>query len=148
MRTNAENGRQPMNDERERFAGVWRAVSQETIAPDGTRTPTRGGDPLGVLIYDLSGAMSVHLVRRQRLADARLTDLESALEDYVGYFGGYTLDRHAETVTHHVSACSYPGWTGTEQVRGYAFSDNDTVLTLSAAMPDGSRRIIVWRRAE
>jgi hypothetical protein len=137
-----------VKSERERFAGVWRAVSQETIQPDGTRVPTRGGDPLGVLIYELNGTMSVHLVRRQRLNDARLDDLHAALEDYIGYFGGYTVDERAGTVTHHVLACSYPGWTGSEQVRAYAFSDDDALLTLTARMADGSQRIIVWRRAE
>ncbi|MCS7071712.1 MAG: lipocalin-like domain-containing protein [Anaerolinea sp.] len=137
-----------MSNARERFAGVWRAVSQETIQPEGTRVPTRGGDPLGMLIYDLNGTMSVHLVRRQRLSDARLDDLDTALEDYVGYFGAYTVDERARTVTHHVLACSYPGWTGSEQVREYIFSDDDATLTLIARTADGAQRVIVWRRME
>lgn len=135
-----------MNEERYRFAGTWRLLYQTTIHPDGSTSATRGERPLGLIMYDLNGTMSVHLVRRERITGGNLNALETALDDYIGYFGAYTIDAAAGTVTHHVLACSYPGWSGTEQVRRYQFSDDETRLTLSAPSEDGGQRIVEWEK--
>jgi hypothetical protein len=50
-----------------------------------------------------------------------------------GYFGRFTLDVAAATVTHHIDADWFPNLAGVEQVRRYHF-DGDT-LVLAADTP-------------
>ena len=57
--------------------------------------------------------------------------------------GRDTVQQGAQTVTHHVEACSAPNWVGTDRVRTFRFSDDS--LTLCAATPDGSQQVLVWR---
>ena len=64
---------------------------------------------------------------------------------YFGYFGRFTLDVDAATVTHHIDAGWFPNLTGVDQVRHYDF-DGDA-LVLSADTPWGRARL-VWRRPD
>ena len=45
-----------------RLVGSWRLISSEGISTDGTVTRDQGPEPLGRLILDDAGRMSVHLV--------------------------------------------------------------------------------------
>jgi hypothetical protein len=56
------------------------------------------------------------------------------------------VDEQKGTVTHHVIGSSYPHWAGTEQVRYYAFSDQDRHLTLSVKTGDRVAQTLVWER--
>jgi Lipocalin-like domain len=131
------------------FIGTWRLVSQHTHAADGSRTPSRGDGALGLLMYDAFGNMAVQLLRTDELRD-RFTDLrslETAMEGYLGYFGTYEVDAASLIVTHRVYGASFFGYRRSLQRRIYAFSEGDSILTLTAAVPkDGSTRVLVWQR--
>jgi hypothetical protein len=130
----------------QQFIGTWKLVSQHTHHPDGTVTPSRGENPVGVIMYDANSNMAVQLMRVDDQAPA-YTDLatfETAMSGYLAYFGTYTVDETAQTVTHHVVGASYFGYRNTQQVRQYKF-EGDT-LTLQAESND-TRRVLVWQRA-
>ncbi len=87
----------------DRFVGTWRLVSFVGHGADGGETRTYGPRPLGVLIYDKGGRMSVQIARSDRrpfksgdLFRASPEELKDAFEGYFGYFGRYTGMREPE----------------------------------------------------
>ena len=127
----------------ERFVGTWRLVEQVTHRVDGTTVYPRGKDALGILMYDALGNMAVQLMRAGGTS-ARLGSLDTAMNDFLAYFGTYSMDAH--TMRHHVQGCSYARWIGTNQVRHYKFDEQGSQLTLSVEGKDNERYVLLWRR--
>jgi hypothetical protein len=127
-----------MTNLRDRFVGTWRLVSFMERNADGRETNTYGSDPHGLLIYDQGGRMSVHVAR----SDQRDSD------GYFGYFGQYTVDERAATVTHHIEGSSYPNFVGTDQRRHFTFENNRLVLSTSPGVIPGSdvTYVATWER--
>jgi hypothetical protein len=124
-----------------RFCGAWRYVGSTV---DGKPRPGRGASPKGMIHYDPSGYMSVQVApdRERKKAGSTPTpeEAQAALTEYIAYFGTYTIDEQARTVTHHRQGSVQPG-DAPEVVRCYAF-DGDR-LTLR---PPGTTHEIVWER--
>ena len=118
------------------LVGTWKLESSMFTGSDGSVTYPFGESPIGVVHYDSSGNMSVHLMRSDRARfgedDYKLGDdaeIRAAFEGMITYFGPYSIDEEASRVTHHLEGCSFPNWEGTELSRHYAI-DGD-LLTLS-----------------
>ena len=132
------------------FVGQWKLISYEQRSTTGEVTQPFGKDPIGRISYDTGGHMSAQLMRRDRSrfanSDPRKgTDAEirNAFTEYTAYYGSYTVDEKAGTVTHHVEGSWFPNWIGTNQVRRFEFSGNR--LTLRADLAAGPS-ILVWER--
>ena len=67
-------------------------------------------------------------------------EAKAALADYVAYFGTWSLDERAGTVTHHRVASVQPGPL-TDYVRTYEFKGDRLILR-----PVGTRQEVVWER--
>ncbi|OEV10280.1 lipocalin-like domain-containing protein [Streptomyces nanshensis] len=137
---------------RELLLGAWRLVSWEVTEADGTVSRPLGEHPLGQLLYDRGGRMSAQLVWAHRpLPDgedwrqASQEEMTGSWPGYFGYFGTFTVDGDTGTVTHHVESGSFPGLTGTDQVRDHHLEGRR--LTLGAVTAWGRVRI-VWERYE
>ncbi len=132
------------------FVGQWKLISYEQRSPTGEVTQPFGKDPIGRISYNPRGHMSAQLMRRDRSKFAngdprKGTDAEirNAFTEYAGYYGSYTVDEKAGTITHHVEGAWFPNWMGTDQVRHFEFNGNR--LTLRADLPAGPS-ILVWER--
>ena len=110
-----------------KLLGAWRYV--------GTRINDsnwdRGANPKGMIYYGPHGEMAVQIapdVKRTR-AGAAMTPQEAftAVKDYIAYFGTYTVDEAAGTVTHHRQDSLQPG-DGGDLVRGYELNGDRLVL--------------------
>jgi hypothetical protein len=134
------------------FVGTWRLVSFESRDEDGNVEYPFGRDVAGQLSYDANGNMSA-LVARANVPPFASADLQggtdaevrAAVEGFVGYFGTYSVDLAAGTVTHHVRGASFPNWAGTEQVR--YFRAEGRRLALSSPVRIGGRpgtATLVW----
>jgi hypothetical protein len=93
--------------------------------------------PTGILIYDRSGWMSVQIdvkgTRKPFVNGAGGgTDEEKvyAFDNYLAYYGTYTLDWKAQTVTHHLEDASSPNRRGANNVRWFEFQGNDRLLLI------------------
>ena len=139
------------------LVGTWRLVSFESRDATGAITQPMGSDAVGQLVYDADGNMSVHLMRANRtsfVSGDRLkgTDQEvrAAFEGYHAYFGRYSVDDGAHTVTHQVLGGSFPNLIGTEQVRVFSLAGRR--LTLSTpAIKVGGRSVastLIWERVD
>ena len=116
-----------------RFYGTWRLVSSAQT---------------GMMIYDSLGNMAAQVMPnriRRKYAGAEPTPEEAkdAITGYLAYFGTYTVDEEARTVTHHRKGNINPGQVGDDVVRTYVFESNDRLVLT----PAGSTNKIVWERA-
>lgn len=137
------------------FIGTWRLVAANFYKVDGTLVPLYGADPLGYIRYDEQGRMSVQIMRRNRPLRPKAQSVENAIDaykvilrGYVAYFGTYSVDASAGTMTHHVQASLVPEWVGTDLVRTYEFSGNRLILRTPPAQLRGElmHGELIWER--
>jgi hypothetical protein len=125
---------------RERFIGVWKLISCERKAKDGSIDYPYGEKPVGRITYDKAGRMSAQLMRPGRRSSVRpgisliagnasTEELREALNGFIAYFGTFDVDESTHTVIHHVQACLVPSWVGADLKRAYRFDGNRLVLT-------------------
>ena len=101
---------------------------------DGKPGTERGANPKGMILYDPSGHMAVHVAPEQH-------EPREPLSGVVAYFGTYVIDESAGTVTHHKQASVQPGDAG-DVVRGYEFAGDRLILRPIEA----KNTQIIWER--
>ena len=135
--------------------GTWRLVSFVRHGADGRETHAFGTTPRGYLMYDKSGRMSVRVTRSDRTPfksgdpfGASPEELKDAFDGYFGYFGTYSVDENAGTVTHHVEGASHPNYVGTDQRRLFRCQGNRLVLSTPTERAGGAEvtYVATWER--
>jgi Lipocalin-like domain len=118
----------------QKLVGAWRLVSVEGTDPTFHFAYDH---PTGVIIYDRSGWMSVQIdIKGTRKpfvngpAGGTGEEKVAAFDNYIAYYGTYTLDLKAQTVTHHLQDASPPNWRGVNNVRWFEFQGNDRLLLI------------------
>jgi Lipocalin-like domain len=143
----------------DRLEGTWRLVSVETIRPNGEVIyPFYGKHPEGLLIYGQSGWMSVQIVSdpkpsvpttssREVFLAAAPAEKIAAIDGFYAYYGTWSVDPSASTVTHHIQQSLYPGERGQEGVRKLQLEASRLTLTAKAhEMGEDHQRKLVWER--
>jgi len=130
----------PQGEVAKKLLGAWRYVGTRRDRKDYSR----GANPKGMIYYGPYGEMAVQIapdVQRKR-AGLEMTPQEAfiAVKDYIAYFGTYTVDEAAGTVTHHRHDALQPGDTG-DLVRRYEFVGDRLVLR-----PPNSTMEVTWER--
>ena len=134
------------------IVGTWQLMTRTVSRKDGTVIvdPVLGQKPIGRLIYDAGGAMSLQMMRMDRKAaistpaNAQDNSNQRVILGYDSYFGRYTVDEKAGTVTHHVEGSLFPEDVGDDWVRPFTLK-GDT-LTLRLTGEDGLTRTLVFQR--
>jgi hypothetical protein len=140
--------------------GAWQLVSVETVRPNGEIIhPFYGKSPKGMIVYDPSGWMSVQIVSdpkpvvpagksRDTFNNAPAAEKALAAEGYYAYFGPYSVDVAAATVTHHLKESLYPGERGEDFVRQFSIADGRLTLVAHIhEMGEQHVRRLIWQRA-
>lgn len=139
----------------DQFAGSWRLVSAEGHSTDGSVTYDWGQNPLGRVMFDAGGRLSLHLVDPDRPEFAsgdflRPTpdELSKAFNGYFGYFGSYTVAPDKQTVTFHIDGAAYPNYIGSDQLRFYEISGDKLVLKTPPERAGGEDIVyfVTWER--
>lgn len=138
------------------FCGTWELEDSYSEKPSGRAPFPLGEGVRGRINYDASGRMAAQLMARERaplssrdpreVADA---EYRAAYQTYTSYFGRYTVDADAGTVTHHVEGASVPNWPGNDQLRYFDLDgDRLTLRTPPMRGNDGEKAVhtLVWRR--
>jgi Lipocalin-like domain len=127
--------------DRQRLVGSWRHVGSTV---NGKPRPGQGAHPKGIIIYDAQGHMACQVAPDRDVTKAgdKPTGEEAlaALDGHIAYFGTYTVDEQARTVTHHRLGSVQPGDKG-DLVRGYQFTGDRLILR-----PLGTATEVVWER--
>jgi len=140
-------------DATSRIVGTWQLTTRTVTRADGTTIvdPVLGAKPTGRLIYDASGAMSLQMMRTGRTdaistpASPRDKSNPRVILGYDSYFGHYTVDEKAGTVTHHVEGSLFPEDLGEDWVRPFTLKGDTLTLRLTSAA-DGLTRTLVFQR--
>jgi hypothetical protein len=131
----------PAQSDKQRLIGSWRHIGSTV---NGQPRPGQGAHPKGIIIYDAHGHMACQVAPDRELTKAgdkpTGEEAKAALEGHVAYFGTYTVDEHARTVTHHRQGSVQPGDKG-DLVRGYEFVGDRLILR-----PAGTNAEVVWER--
>ena len=134
---------QPGSDPSKRIVGAWRLVSVDGTSPVFHFVYDQ---PRGMIIYEASGQMAVQVAnigdRRPFAAGPDAGTLEekaAAFDSYSGYYGTYTIDSAAGTVTHHIQDGSNPASRGRDNVRWFEFQGNDRVVLIPTEDGTGGR---------
>lgn len=124
----------PQQKAAEKIIGAWRLASVEGDSPFRNVSYDH---PTGLIVYDRSGWMSVQIaVHGERKPFAKgmsagtPEEKAEAFDTYVAYYGTYTVDAAAGTVTHHVVDYSYPGNRGRENVRWFEFQGESRIVLI------------------
>lgn len=138
------------------FIGHWRLISSTFRQADGSVIYPLGEQAQGRIMYDGHGEMSAQLMRPERdrlssrdAADVRLAKIKAAFDGYTAYYGSYTIDLEAQSVTHHVEGSLLPNWIGRQLVRYFKFSHNQTRLALTTPPMGKEAKIVgtlVWEK--
>ena len=105
------------------------------------RSKGKGRDPV---YYDPTGHMGVHvapdLERGKAGSEPTPEEAKAALKGYVSYFGTYSIDEQARTVTHHRTSSVQPGDVA-DLVRGFELTGDRLILR-----PLGGTQEVIWER--
>jgi len=137
--------------------GSWRLLSREDVTASGERRiePGLGADPIALLIYDRAGNFAAQFMKRERQASAPAAvgvgapNNSRAVGGYDAYFGSYTVDDVAGTVTQRLVGALSAENVGLVLTRAMQVTGDDLVIRLDTAAADGTPvvRTLRWRRA-
>jgi hypothetical protein len=122
----------PSNATTKRFFGAWRYVGTTV---DGKPRADRA-NPCGIIIYDPSGHMAVQIM------PGREEQATAPASAFICYFGTWTIDEGARTVTHHRQG-DLRADGEIDAVRAYEFSGDRLILR-----PVDKVQEIIWERAK
>lgn len=140
----------------QRLVGAWQLVTRTVRRSDGTvlADPVLGAKPLGRLYYDASGVMMLQMMRQARTAaigtptDPQDRSNPRVVLGYDAYFGRYTVDERAGTITHRVEGSLFPEDLGKDFVRLLTLDDDTLTLRFTSAADEGAvTRTLVFRRS-
>jgi hypothetical protein len=135
--------------------GSWRLVSLYGESDDGEIFKPYGESPAGMLTYTADGNMSAVLMKQARpkfvsgdMGKGTPEEIKAAFEGFDAYCGTYTLDEAANRVTHHVEACRFPNWEGSDQIRYFELDGNSLRIYTPPLLAQGKDWVVhvVWER--
>lgn len=149
-------GQQASRTVKEQLVGTWTLVSMYSVRQDGSAFDLMGPNPVGQIMYDANGRMSVHIIRSDRprfAAEDRLKgtpeENKAVVHGTIAYFGKYTVNEADRTVTHHIESHIFPNWNGTDQKRIFTLTGDEFKLSTPPIPLAGGlvANHMVWKRA-
>lgn len=138
----------PAGDPGAPFHGAWELASIVRYSGEGEEL-SRNESSTGFIMYDPAGTMGVVIQGADRAPyegdEATSEEILAAYRSYTSYFGGFTVDPEAGTVTHHLRASMSPSGAGSDYVRHFGFEEDRLTLQPPAGADGGVVRL-TWRR--
>ena len=141
---------------RDQLIGTWKLISACSIRQsDGEAQYPFSKQPVGQIIYDSAGNMSVIIMRPERpkssindKSQATNEEIKSAFDGFEAYFGTYEIDEEKKIISHHIVGSLFPNWEGMTQTRFAEFSGNQLTLKTPPISYGGATitGTLVWER--
>jgi hypothetical protein len=118
--------------------GTWKLISIETVLqPDDTIVYAwMGLSPLGLIMYDQTGYMSVQFMKdprptfsSDRYFDAPPEEIKRAFYGYYAYFGTYEINETEGAIIHHIKGSLMPNEVGIIYKRFFKIEEKRIILT-------------------
>jgi hypothetical protein len=125
--------------------GIWKLKSREDMDDTGQMRidPFLGRDPLGILCFapsHFAAQFMKHDRSRQENEPQRAQAKNNtvAVNGYDAYFGTYSIDEIAGTLTTHLEGSISPANVGSTYVREVRVVDNELIIQLHTTAIDGT----------
>ena len=125
--------------------GIWKLKSREDV--DATEQiqidPFLGRDPLGILCFGPSH-FAAQFMKRDRFHQENVAqpvqakNNTAAVNGYDAYFGTYSIDEIAGTLTTHLEGSISPANVGNIYIRNARVVDNELIIQLPTTAVDGT----------
>jgi hypothetical protein len=148
---------------KEQLIGAWRLVRIDYSGPRGAALdPFYQPDSTGLIIYDASGWMSVHIAaphRRSWQVPANRTAGSgagagharakvAAFDSFYAYYGTWDFDPATSVLTHHVKSALIPAESGLDYSQQAALEGDRLSFTTRSGPPGHEMvRTKIWERA-
>jgi hypothetical protein len=130
---------------KEQLLGTWTLVSHESVS-------MYGANPKGVAFFDPDGHFIITVMRSDRAkyaidhpAQGTTEENKATAQGTMTYFGTYSVSEADRTIAIHIEASSFPNWSGADQKRIFAITEDRLTLTARAL---GGSADVVWQRAK
>jgi Lipocalin-like domain len=122
---------------KDKLVGVWSLAAIFDETADGVQHETWGPGVEGLTIYTAGGQFSSQLMAANR-DKAASKDPRQPVGLSIAYFGTYSVDEAAMTLTLHITRCSFPGWDGVERISKIDMVSEAELKTVAATahLPD------------
>jgi hypothetical protein len=125
--------------------GIWKLKSREDVDDTGQIRidPFLGQDPLGILCFT-PGYFAAQFMKRDRSRPEDMAQRVQAqnntvgINGYDGYFGTYSIDEIAGTLTTHLEGSISPDNIGNIYVRNARVVNNELIIHLPTTAVDGT----------
>jgi len=135
--------------------GTWRLVSRIDVAANGERRPdpALGEDPVALLFYDRSGNFAAQFMKLDRSSvvdgvGGPAKNNSRARDGYDAYFGSYTVDDAAGTVTQKLAGALSKENVGHVLTRAMTVEGDELKIELETTSLEGEpvTRTLRWKR--
>jgi hypothetical protein len=134
--------------------GTWTLESWEVVDANGAVDYPFDRTPIGYLMYDPEGYMSVAFMPAGRtpfgaadILGGTPEEKSAAIGTYIAYCGRYEVNR--DRVFHHIEASLFPNWTGATQERIVNLTGDTLRISTPPLLIKGKVQTahLVWKRA-
>lgn len=139
---------------KEQLAGTWRIVSNDNVAPNGTKRQLFGPNPEGVLVLAANGQYAQIIVRPDKPKFKVNNRLEgtpeentAAVHGTTATFGTWSVDEANKMLIVRNEGGMFPNQAGTESKRSVTLAGDE--LKVSNPTPaSGGKSDSVWKRVK
>jgi len=137
---------------KEQLVGTWTIVSNDSVAPDGTKHQLFGANPKGILVIAANGQYAQIIVRpdtpkfkvNNRL-EGTAEENKAAVHGTTATFGTWSFDEASKTLTVRYEGGMFPNQAGMEGKRTISVT-GDLLKINNPATAAGMKSDSVWKR--
>jgi Lipocalin-like domain len=136
------------------LVGTWKLVSI-TLEQDGKKTDFYGPNPQGQATFEANGRVSVIITRSDLPKFASNNrqagtpeENKAVVQGSLAYFGTYSVDEAAKTLSYHIESCSFPNWNGSDRKLTLNLSGDELDLAAATSSTGTGSNQQVWKRAQ
>ena len=134
------------------LVGAWTLISSDTVRTDGSKVPTFGDNPKGIIIFTSDGRF-IYLISRGDLpkfaSNNRNTgtpeENKAVVQGSIATFGTYSVA--GTDLMIKVENSTFPNWIGADQKRTIAITGNQLKWTNAAGSGGGVVELVLKRAA-
>ena len=137
---------------KEQLAGTWTIISNDNVAPDGTKRQLFGPNPKGILVLAANGQYAQIIVLPARpnfkvnnRLDGTPEENKAAVHGTTAAFGTWSFDEASKTLIVRNEGGMFPNQAGTGSKRSITLT-GDQLRVSNPAPGSGGRTESVWKR--
>ena len=139
---------------KEQLVGTWTLVSNDNVAPNGTRRQIFGPNPKGILILDAGGRYAQIQVNPNRPKFKGSTRLDGTPEENTAlvhasafHFGTWSVNEADKSLITHEEINIFPNQDGLDAKRSITLT-GDELKSSNPTASSGGTSETVWRRVK